>query len=36
MKKWQEAVDMYDKSLLEVNDPAVREAKRKLRGTAED
>ncbi len=28
MKKWEEALTMYDKSLLEDNDPAVREAKR--------
>lgn len=28
MKKWEEALVMYDKSLLEANDAAVREAKR--------
>eukprot|EP00826_Nyctotherus_ovalis_P044733 TRINITY_DN4865_c0_g1_i12.p1 TRINITY_DN4865_c0_g1~~TRINITY_DN4865_c0_g1_i12.p1 ORF type:complete len:564 (+),score=207.99 TRINITY_DN4865_c0_g1_i12:207-1898(+) len=28
MKKWDEALEMYDKSLLEVNDHAVKEAKR--------
>eukprot|EP01022_Parablepharisma_sp_SALTPOND_P025068 TRINITY_DN570_c0_g1_i1.p3 TRINITY_DN570_c0_g1~~TRINITY_DN570_c0_g1_i1.p3 ORF type:complete len:587 (-),score=111.06 TRINITY_DN570_c0_g1_i1:21646-23406(-) len=28
MKNWKDALEMYDKSLLEVNDPAVKEAKR--------
>ena len=28
MKKWGEALEMYDKSLLEVNDPVVKEAKK--------